>query len=179
MNKNDKNFDGLDISKISHGLIGVNADGGKNKEGQHDFEVDMDESEGMMSENFTEIFQQAIKNIITNASDQIKAVQNQEDFKNGRDIFIDLPLGSERAEKGGYIPLEYKRFISCSQCQVQNIITAQNCPKCDGAGTVMAHRRVEIKIPQNVSEGTVLQIANEGHTPGGDLFVKVIIREEV
>ena len=178
MNKDDKNFDGLDISKISQGLIGVTADVGKNKEGEHNFEVDLDDSEGMLSENFTEIFQQAIKNIITNASDQIKSFQNQEDTKNSRDIFIDLPLASEKAEKGGYIPLEYKRFIYCSQCQHKDVLTARDCLKCDGAGTVMAHRRVEIKIPRNVLDGTVLQITNEGHAPGGDLFVKVIIREE-
>lgn len=177
--KEDKNFDGLDISKISpEGLIGVTA-AGKNTEGGHNLELAMEDPEGILPEDFSEIFQAAIKNII-NAGSQLKSISSQEEnFKNGGDIFLDLAVNSRQAEKGGYIPLEYQRYILCSQCdEAVKRIKAGSCLKCEGIGRVMASRRVEVKVPKNIQAGEVLKVANEGHVPGGDLFVKIVIRED-
>lgn len=171
--KNNKNFDGLDLSKISQGdLIGVTIGARKTPERGHNLDVDVEDPEGILPENFSEIFQAAIRNII-----------GAEGLKSGGDIFLDLPLPSQKAEKGGYLPLEYQRYIFCSQCQAA---AGRGCLKCNGTGRVLAHRRVEIKIPKNSLEGAVLQIINEGHAPeigsgqtkSGDLFVKLIVREE-
>lgn len=179
--KNNKNFDGLDLSKISQGdLIGrpdAEVELGRVEHSSrffpgHNLDIDVDDSEGLLPENFSEIFQAAIKNII-----------KVEDLKAGGDIFLDLPLRPQKAEKGGFIPLEYQRFIFCSQCQAAAV---RGCLKCGGTGRVMAHRRVEIKIPKNSLGDSVLQITNEGHAPeigsgqtkSGDLFVKLVIREE-
>ena len=175
-----KNFDGLDFSKISQGdligvTIGTNLPAGqawKNPERGHNLDIDVEDPEGILPENFSEIFQAAIKNII-----------GAESLKSGGDIFLDLPLLPQKAEKGGFVSLEYQRYIFCSECQAT---TVSGCLKCNGSGRVMAHRRVEVKIPQNSRDGAVLQISNEGHTPlaasgqtkSGDLFVKLVIREE-
>lgn len=190
--KDDKNFDGLDISKISpEGLIGVTvgppAGGGKNMKGGHGLEVDVEDPEGVLPEDFSEIFQTALKNII-NAGSQLKTISNQEEnFKNGGDIFLDLAVNSRQAERGGYIPLEYQRYILCSQCdEMIKRAKAGPCLKCEGIGRVMAFRRVEVKLPKNIQEGEVLKVANEGHVPpltgsgqaSGDLFVKIVIRED-
>ncbi|TSC75024.1 MAG: hypothetical protein G01um101444_71 [Parcubacteria group bacterium Gr01-1014_44] len=175
-NKDDKSFDGLDISKIGQGsLIGTAVTPEKNLEG---LDLDFDDSEGLLPENFTEIFQTALKNIIS-ATGQIKLSQNPEDLKEGRDIFLDLPVSTQKARQGGYVYLEYQRYIFCSQCRDKNTLRTPNCLKCNGAGRVPASRRVEIKIPKDTVAGAVLQINNEGHAPGGDLFVKVVFHDEV
>lgn len=170
-----RNFDGFDSSKVVQGtLIGTVGDMPK-----VDLDIDLEDPEGVLSDEFTEVFQAAIKNII-NATNQLKNLPNHEDnFKNKGDIYLDLAVKNREAEKGGYIPLEYQRYIFCSQCQDKNEAGVLRCLKCEGAGKVIAHRRVEIKIPKNTEAGAVLRVANEGHAPGGDLFVKIIIREEV
>ena len=173
-----KNFDGLDFSKISQGDLighpeGLAAKGMRNfGSGTPNLDIDVEDPEGILPENFSEVFQAAIKNII-----------GAESLKSGGDIFLDLPLLPQKAEKGGFVPLEYQRYIFCSECQAT---TVSGCLKCSGSGRVMAQRRVEVKIPQNSRDGAVLQISNEGHTPlaasgqtkSGDLFVKLVIREE-
>lgn len=174
-----KNFDGFDGSKMDpSGLIGTVDDAQISAVPGLNFDIDLDDPEGMLPENFTEIFQAAIKNIV-NAANQLKSVQNREEnFKNSGDIFLDLPIGSQKAEQGGYFPLEYQRYITCLQCQKKVVAEAQGCPKCEGARRVMAYRRVEIKVPKNTTDGSVLQIANEGHAPSGDLFIKITFRDD-
>ena len=168
-----KNFDGFDRSKVSQGsLIGTAADLSK-----LELDVDLEDPEGVLPDDFAEIFQAAIKNII-NATSQLKALPEQEDnFKNGGDIFLDLAVSRREAAKGGYFPLEYQRYILCSQCQDKNTAMIRGCLKCGGLGKVMAHRRVEIKVPKNSLEGSVLRVTSEGHVPSGDLLVKIIIRD--
>lgn len=178
----EKNFDGLDHSKINQdNLIGISVEAPK-----VDLDINMEDPEGVLSDDFVEVFQAAIKNII-NTTNQLKNLPNQEEnFKNGGDIFLDLAVNNREAEKGGYIPLEYQRYIICSQCEDKNQVRVLQCPKCEGVGRVVAHRRVEIKVPKNIEPGSVLRVASEGHAPlagsgqvSGDLFVKIIVREEV
>ena len=183
MSKYDKNFDGLDIAKLSQeDLIGVTAVADKNLQGPN-FDLNIEDSEGVLPDDFADVFQAAIKNIIS-ASKNLSGQEGS--FKNGGDIFLDLAVKSREAQKGGYIPLEYQRYIFCSQCENKNVLEAKQCPKCEGVGRVIAHRRVEIRLPKNVEGGAVLRVASEGHAPSagsgqasGDLFVKVVIREEV
>ena len=169
-----KNFDGMDRSKMGQGiLVGTLADLPK-----VDLDIDLEDPEGVLPDDFADIFQAAIKNII-NAAAQLKDFSDQEgNLKDSEDIFLDLVISPAEAEKGGYFPLPYQRFIICSQCHDKNRAEVLKCPKCEGAGRVMAHRRVEIKIPKNIPSGEVLKVAGEGHAPGGDLLVKIVVKEE-
>ena len=172
LEKLEKNFDGLDHSKIGSGnLIGVARDLPR-----IDLDVNLDDAEGILPEDLAEVFQNAIKNMVNTAS--------QATVVSGGDIFLDLAVSSREVQIGGYIPLQYQRYILCSQCEEKNTPEVLRCPKCEGVGRVIAHRRVEIKVPKNVEEGSVLRVASEGHAPAtgsgqvhGDLFVKIIIRE--
>lgn len=175
-----KNFDGFDSSKTIQGnFIGTAGPSDQTASAKNifgDLNIDLEDPEEMLPENFAEIFQSAIKNIF-HAADQAK---------DGGDIFLDLPVSVQKVKKGGYLPLEYQRYIHCSLCgqsdlrrlDNKKLMEAPSCPKCAGTGRVMAFRRVEVKIPKNVSDGAVLQIANEGHAPAGNLFVKIVFRDD-
>ncbi len=193
MKKGNKNFDGLDHTRLNPDRL-IGQSGSDNETSTALWpnpKVDLEDPDGILPDDMAEVFQAAIKNII-NAGSSLKTVSVQEDSRDGGDIFLDLALNNQEAEKGGYLPLQYQRFISCSQCQDQKTAEALKCPKCGGIGRVMAHRRVEIKVPQNAESGAVLRVAGEGHAPStlhnvskragagpvqGDLFVKIIIRE--
>ena len=53
------------------------------------------------------------------------------------------------------------------------------CPTCHGAGTLPKHRRLDVKIPRGVREGSRIRVAGEGNPgigPGakpGDLYLVV------
>lgn len=171
MKTEDKNFDGLDQSQLGDTLIGM-PEAFKPK---LDLVVSGEDSEIIFPEDLADVFQMAVKNIL-HASNQLKTFPS-EGIKEGGDIFLDLAVTAQQAETGGYLPLEYQRFIVCSQCEDRT--RSDLCPKCEGDGRVMAQRRVEIKVPKNVESDSVLRVAKEGHAPRGDLFVKIVIREEV
>lgn len=60
----------------------------------------------------------------------------------------------------------------CSEC------VAEACYRCEGAGTIEAQRRIRLRIPPGVDDGTQLRVTGEGEDAGagsepGDLLVRV------
>ena len=52
------------------------------------------------------------------------------------------------------------------------------CPRCEGRGTVEAERRIRLRIPPGVDNGTLLRVSGDGNDAGagsvpGDLLVRV------
>lgn len=69
---------------------------------------------------------------------------------------------------------------SCRKCSGQGKVIKEPCPVCDGAGRVEKQKKIEIKIPAGVDEGTKLRVHGEGEAgakggPSGDLFVVITI----
>ncbi len=68
----------------------------------------------------------------------------------------------------------------CPACQGSGDIVKNVCEFCDGEGRVKKERRLEIKIPAGVEEGTRLRVSGEGEAgergaPSGDLYVLIHI----
>jgi len=60
----------------------------------------------------------------------------------------------------------------CPEC------VAQACPRCDGRGTVETGRRIRLRIPPGVDDGTQLRVSGDGNDAGagsvpGDLLVQL------
>ncbi|HET6383768.1 MAG TPA: J domain-containing protein [Armatimonadota bacterium] len=51
---------------------------------------------------------------------------------------------------------------ACERCHGAGKISAEACPECKGAGTVTNKRRVEVKIPAGVGEGSRIRLTGEG-----------------
>jgi molecular chaperone DnaJ len=70
---------------------------------------------------------------------------------------------------------------SCPACRGQGRRVTRPCGPCDGAGRVRRERRLSLKIPAGVDEGTRLRLAGEGEGglsggPPGDLYVVLHVR---
>jgi molecular chaperone DnaJ len=71
---------------------------------------------------------------------------------------------------------------SCSHCQGQGRIVTKPCTACAGQGQITTERKLQIKIPPGVDNGSQLRIAGEGEGgarggPAGDLYVVLRVRE--
>ncbi len=69
----------------------------------------------------------------------------------------------------------------CSNCGGMGSVGARICPICGGTGYVRGHRRLEVKIPAGVREGTRVRVAGAGGPglgggPPGDLYVKIHLK---
>jgi molecular chaperone DnaJ len=76
----------------------------------------------------------------------------------------------------------FTRLVSiteCPRCQGRGQRILRPCETCGGTGRRRVPRRLRIRIPAGLEEGTVLRVAGEGEgSPGGrrgDLYVRVLI----
>jgi molecular chaperone DnaJ len=79
--------------------------------------------------------------------------------------------GRKRSTLHAYFA-ELQEFEPCPEC------LAEPCPQCDGHGTVERERRIRLRIPQGVEDGTQLRVTGDGNDAGagsvpGDLLVRV------
>lgn len=78
----------------------------------------------------------------------------------------------------------FGRFVSiktCEKCRGEGRIIKDLCSRCRGEGRILRERKIEIKIPPGVDDGSRLRIPGEGEagTRGGepgDLYVVIHVR---
>jgi DnaJ-class molecular chaperone len=95
----------------------------------------------------------------------------------GRDIEHPVEVTLEEAFHGATRLLESQVEEPCPSCK------GQGCPACGGIGSVMRPRRIEVKIPPGVRNGSRVRIAGKG-APGysggspGDLYLLVTVKSD-
>lgn len=70
---------------------------------------------------------------------------------------------------------------TCSACHGSGKRIEKRCSKCGGSGQSVVKRKISIKIPPGVDNGSRLRVANEGEPgilggPKGDLYVYIYVR---
>ena len=71
---------------------------------------------------------------------------------------------------------------TCPQCGGAGKVIKEPCVTCNGAGRVREERKISVKIPAGVDDGSRLRVAGEGEAgynggPGGDLYVFITVKE--
>jgi len=75
-------------------------------------------------------------------------------------------------------------FVSvrpCGTCHGTGQIIKEPCPKCRGDGRVRRERKIEVKLPAGLDNGSKIRVSGEGEVgrkggPHGDLYVIVFVR---
>ncbi|HEY4642927.1 MAG TPA: molecular chaperone DnaJ [Thermoanaerobaculia bacterium] len=71
---------------------------------------------------------------------------------------------------------------TCPQCGGAGKVIKDPCATCDGAGRVREEKKISVKVPAGVDDGSRLRVAGEGEGghnggPAGDLYVFISVRE--
>jgi molecular chaperone DnaJ len=82
-------------------------------------------------------------------------------------------MGKVRAQQGFFVVER-----GCPTCRGSGEVIADPCRACDGEGRTLNKRKLTVKIPPGVDEGTRIRVANEGeagvrNAPAGDLYIFV------
>ncbi len=69
----------------------------------------------------------------------------------------------------------------CSRCRGEGKIISEPCKECRGKGTVKRNKKLKVKIPAGVDNGSRLRVSNEGEAgakggPSGDLYVYLYVK---
>ena len=78
---------------------------------------------------------------------------------------------------------QFSTFISletCTTCKGKGRIIDNPCNICHGSGSIKRNKKVKIKIPAGIEDGTTLQVTGEGefseNGPPGDLLIRIHIQ---
>ncbi len=79
----------------------------------------------------------------------------------------------------------FGRFVNttvCDQCQGEGRIITELCPQCRGSGKEKQQRRISIRIPAGVDDGSQIRLGGEGEAgtrggPAGNLYVAISVLE--
>ncbi|MCG3203516.1 MAG: Chaperone protein DnaJ [Elusimicrobia bacterium] len=127
------------------------------------------------------------------------------DVLNGIDVTLDVPnfqacdaCGGSGAKSGtgrkqcpdcrgrGQVRVSHGFFTmaqTCQRCRGFGEIIENPCPTCSGSGRVHRNKKVKVRIPPGVENGTTLRISGAGEAGergagSGDLYVVVHVRED-
>jgi DnaJ-class molecular chaperone len=95
--------------------------------------------------------------------------------RTGKDLFVELRLAEDEAQRGGIFPVHIPVRRRCSACEA-NEEGQLSCNLCQGTGQITEDRMVEVTVPPGVTHGQVARIAMEDvgldHT---DLVVGIVV----
>ncbi|MBI4286029.1 MAG: J domain-containing protein [Chloroflexi bacterium] len=101
--------------------------------------------------------------------------------RRGQDIEYPLEVTLEEAYRGSSRVLSLQGEEICSGCHGTGRIQNLPCSVCRGAGRVAKMRRIEVKIPPGVKDGSRIRVAGQGGPgygggPAGDLYLLVSVQ---
>jgi DnaJ-class molecular chaperone len=135
-----------------------------NRAGGADFQWDTD---GDLGDVFGNIFRQRPR--------------RQSVKRKGEDIDYPLDLTLEEASNGTTRTLSMQVPETCTTCGGTGQVAGATCHVCQGLGSKIEAKRIEVKIPAGVQEGSRVRVAGKGQPginggPNGDLFLIISVR---
>lgn len=93
----------------------------------------------------------------------------------------EIEVSLEEAFAGVSRTLTLSQSRKCPSCGGVGVSSNGVCPACRGQGTATTERRLEVKIPAGVTEGSQIRVRGEGEPgrhggPPGDLYLTVKLR---
>jgi molecular chaperone DnaJ len=101
--------------------------------------------------------------------------------RKGQDIEHPLEITLEEAYNGTTRNISIKSEVPCSACRGTGRIQNLACSVCRGAGVVPQIKRLEVKIPAGVNNGSRIRVAGKGEpgpagSPAGDLYLVMSVQ---
>ncbi|MGQ9675242.1 MAG: DnaJ C-terminal domain-containing protein [Chloroflexota bacterium] len=98
----------------------------------------------------------------------------------GQDIDQPVEITLEEAYHGTQRIIQMQTPEVCTQCGGTGVTQNKPCAQCGGVGSTVRPRRLEVKIPPGVRDGSRVRVAGEGGPgagggPKGDLFLVVSV----
>ena len=130
-----------------------------------------------------ETFSKSINDALDNLFHSGKQTYKKQDSKqsvNGADINIDLTISCFEALEGTNRKVNILHTQPCPKCEGRTFINGAQCNMCNGTGQISLQKKINVKIPKGVSQGSKVRIKKEGNKglnggKDGDLYLIINI----
>ena len=101
---------------------------------------------------------------------------------NGEDINLDLTISCFEAANGTNRKVNILHTQPCPNCAGRKFINGAQCQMCKGTGTISLQKKINVKIPKGVSQGSKVRVKKEGNKginggKDGDLYLIINIEK--
>jgi DnaJ-class molecular chaperone len=104
----------------------------------------------------------------------------------GDNIEQPVTLSLQEAYSGTSRTFNIQSTVYCPNCNGRGYggsISSKVCSNCNGKGTVESNKRIQVKIPTGVDNGSRIRVAGEGQpgiggAPRGDLFLVISVKPD-
>jgi DnaJ-class molecular chaperone len=103
--------------------------------------------------------------------------------RTGDNIEQPVEVTLQEAYLGGSRTFNIQSTEVCSSCKGTGEVGGKLCPNCSGQGVMPRNKRIQVKIPAGVDNGSKIRVAGEGQ-PGigggsrGDLFLVISVKPD-
>lgn len=109
--------------------------------------------------------------------------RKKETPQKGKDVFEEISITLKEAVNGTERTVNIMHSSQCPHCKGHKFINGTLCPKCNGSGEKTEQKKITVKIPPNVKNGTKLRVNDEGALgknggKNGDLYLKIKIQPD-
>lgn len=100
--------------------------------------------------------------------------------RRGQDVTVETEINPNEATEGTVKTVNVQHNEICNHCSGTGKVNGNICQTCDGKKYSTRHKKIDVRIPAGVKNGSKVRVANEGgrgHNGGkeGDLFLKIKI----
>ncbi|MBV9231268.1 MAG: J domain-containing protein, partial [Chloroflexi bacterium] len=102
----------------------------------------------------------------------------------GDNIEQPVEVTLQEAYIGGARTFNIQSTEACPVCHGTGVTSGKACANCNGQGTVARTKRIQVKIPPGVDNGSKIRVAGEGQPgigggPRGDLFLVISVKPDL
>ena len=75
----------------------------------------------------------------------------------------------------------FTNVATCSQCQGEGRIITDPCPQCRGGGREKQQRRISVRVPAGINDGSQIRMSGEGDAgarggSAGNLYISILVK---
>lgn len=103
--------------------------------------------------------------------------------RTGEDIEQPVEVTLHEAYAGGMRTFNIQSTETCPVCRGTRVVAGKSCANCSGLGMLARNKRIQVKIPAGVDNGSKIRVAGEGQPgsgggPRGDLYLVISVKPD-
>jgi DnaJ-class molecular chaperone len=103
--------------------------------------------------------------------------------RTGEDIEQRVEVTLQEVYAGGMRTFNIQSTEACPVCRGTRVVAGKSCSNCSGLGMLARNKRIQVKIPPGVDNGSRIRVAGEGQPgsgggPRGDLYLVISVKPD-